>query len=152
MAGPSSSRDAPRPTEGPDLKHLVEEAVKKVLLGGGVDPRKLLSEIDTSSIISQVKKEQTESEDEVLIIEDDEEEKPSIDVKLTPSPSKHKLYLPPENCPAYHPTPINVLRRRQSESHNVLGDIGDLSESDQEYMETPDVLGEDTIVLMEHLT
>ena len=90
---------------------------------------------DTSSILSQVKREATESDDEVCIIEEEPADKPS--------PSKHKLYLPPANCPQYHPTPIKDLLRKPPDQQNVLGDIGDLSESDQEYMETPDVLGDD---------
>ena len=54
LAGPSTSRDVPSPAVkavGADLQHLVEEAVKKVLLQGGVDPSKLLNKVETSSII-----------------------------------------------------------------------------------------------------
>ena len=134
IAGPSTGLLG---TEGPDLKHLVEEAVKKVLLGGGLDPSKVLGQVETSSIISQIKKEKQESDDEVCIIEEEQR----ADGK-TRSPSKPKLYLPPANCPVYKPTPIKELQSPPAEKHSVLGDIADLSESDQEYLETSDVLGE----------
>ena len=143
MAGPSTSREIPRPAVeavGADLKHLVEEAVKKVLLQGGLDPGKLLNKVETSSIISQIKKEKHDSDDDVCIIEDEPSAKDSLETgtEQLKSPSKHKLYLPPVNCPQYKPTPIKDLQKRPSDPQNVLGDIGDLSESDEE---TPDLLG-----------
>ena len=125
---------------GADLQHLVEEAVKKVLLQGCVDPSKLLNKVETSSIISQIKKEKHESDDDVCIIEDDPTPKDSLEAKSgqLKSPTKHKLYLPPANCPQYKPTPIKDLQARPADPQNVLGDIGDLTESDEE---TPDLLG-----------
>ena len=143
IAGPSASRDIPAPVveaAGTDLQHLVEEAVKKVLLQGGVDPSKLLNKVETSSIISQIKKEKHESDDDVCIIEDEPIAKDSFEAETEQlkSPSKHKLYLPPVNCAQYKPTPIKELKKRPSEPENVLGDIGDLSESDEE---TSDLLG-----------
>ena len=71
IAGPSASRDISSSGGGADLQHLVEQAVKKVLLQGGVDPSKLLNKVETSSIISQIKKEKHESDDDVCIIEDE---------------------------------------------------------------------------------
>ena len=140
IAGPSTSRDVVAGGGAPDLQHLVEEAVKKVLLQGGVDPSKLLHKVETSSIISQIKKEKQESDDDVCIIEDEPSAKDSLetDTERLKSPSKHKLYLPPVNCAQYKPTPIKELKKRPSEPENVLGDIGDLSESDEE---TSDLLG-----------
>ena len=140
-AGPSTSRDVAAGGGAPDLQHLVEEAVKKVLLEGGVDPSKLLNKVETSSIISQIKKEKQESDDDVCIIEDEPSAKDSLEAETTEqlkSPSKHKLYLPPVNCAQYKPTPIKELKKRPSEPENVLGDIRDLSESDEE---TSDLLG-----------
>ena len=139
IAGPSASRDISSSGGGADLQHLVEQAVKKVLLQGGVDPSKLLNKVETSSIISQIKKEKHESDDDVCIIEDETTAKDSLEAETErKSPNKHKLYLPPVNCPQYKPTPIKDLQKRPAEPENVLGDIGDLSESDEE---TPDLLG-----------
>ena len=140
IAGPSASRDISSSGGGADLQHLVEQAVKKVLLQGGVDPSKLLNKVETSSIISQIKKEKHESDDDVCIIEDEPNAKDSLEAETErlKSPTKHKLYLPPVNCPQYKPTPIKDLQKRPAEPENVLGDIGDLSESDEE---TPDLLG-----------
>ena len=143
IAGPSASRDVPAPiveAAGTDLQHLVEEAVKKVLLQGGVDPSKLLNKVETSSIISQIKKEKHESDDDVCIIEDEPTADQGMEAETgqLKSPSKHKLYLPPANCPQYKPTPIKDLQKKPAGQENVLGDIGDLSESDEE---TPDLLG-----------
>ena len=144
LAGPLASRAVPGPAveaAGADLQHLVEEAVKKVLLQGGVDPSKLLSKVETSSIISQIKKEKHESDDDVCIIEDEAGPRDSLeaDSGQLRSPSKHKLYLPPANCPQYKPTPIKELQKKPAEPQNVLGDIGDLTDSEEE---TPDLLGE----------
>ena len=104
MAGPSTSREIPRPAVeavGADLKHLVEEAVKKVLLQGGVDPSQLLNKVETSSIISQIKKEKHESDDDVCIIDDEPAAADSLDTVQLKSPSKHKLYLPPARPPYF---------------------------------------------------
>ena len=136
IAGPSASRDISSSGGGADLQHLVEQAVKKVLLQGGVDPSKLLNKVETSSIISQIKKEKHESDDDICIIEDEPNAKDSLEAET--EPTKHKLYLPPVNFPQYKPTPIKDLQKRPAEPENVLGDIGDLSESDEE---TPDLLG-----------
>lgn len=140
LAGPSTSSPAVKAV-GADLQHLVEEAVKKVLLQGGVDPSKLLNKVETSSIISQIKKEKHESDDDVCIIEDEAAPQDSLEAESgqLKSPTKHRLYLPPANCPQYKPTPIkDLLQARSAEPQSVLGDIGDLTESDEE---TPDLLG-----------
>merc|ERR1712037_133566 len=89
--------------------------------------------------------------------------------------NKPKLYLPPQDCPVYCPTPIkklqgsstlpgNILEASSLQSGSskpqalvrsgkarssykkptaqaVLGDLGDLSDSDNEEFVTPDVLG-----------
>ena len=62
----------------PDLQHLVEEAVRKVLLGGGLagslSPSKLLGSIDTAAVVSRIKEERQDSDEDVCIIEDISEE------------------------------------------------------------------------------
>ena len=159
----------------------MEEAVKKVLLGGGLgglDPAKLLGSVDTAAVVSRIKEERQDSDEDVCIIEDTEAVA-KVEAAAAPvSPSKPKLYLPPANCPQYNPTPIKELAKRanippslvqasslakpksslearvrapskKTFSYNpppaaagagVLGDIGDLSESDTE-QDTPDLLG-----------
>ena len=158
----------------------MEEAVKKVLLGGGLgglDPAKLLGSVDTAAVVSRIKEERQDSDEDVCIIEDTEAVT-KVEAAAAPvSPSKPKLYLPPANCPQYNPTPIKELAKRanippslvqasslakpksslearirapskKTFSYNpppdsgagVLGDIGDLSESDTE-QDTPDLLG-----------
>ena len=160
------------------IQHLVEEAVKKVLLGGGG----LLAgtSIDTSAVLAKIKEEKQESDDDVCIIEDDTPDPgPSSESEpVSPPSTKHMLYLPPDNCPQYKPTPIKELEKRAQASINpsivrassltttkssvvpkpssskpkfsyvpsptkksVLGDIGDLTDSDEEKNENPDVLG-----------
>ena len=189
-AGPSDNKNilppaavAPNvPDPAANLQHLVEEAVKKVLLGGGLDPSKLLSGsgIDTSAVLAKIKEEKQESDDDVCIIEDDTPDTPGPSTESEPvsPPTKPKLYLPPDNCPQYKPTPIKELEKRAQASINpsivrassltttkssvvpkpssskpkfsyvpsptkksVLGDIGDLTDSDEEKQDNPDVLG-----------
>merc|ERR1712037_655692 len=89
--------------------------------------------------------------------------------------NKPKLYLPPQDCPVYCPTPIKKLQGsstlpgsileasslqsgsskpqalvrsgkarssyKKPTAQAVLGDLGDLSDSDDEEFVTPDVLG-----------
>ena len=115
----------------PDLQHLVEEAVRKVLLGGGLagslSPSKLLGSIDTAAVVSKIKEEKQESDEDVCIIEDTSEEaepRPGPS-GLTPaagykteegsretSPTKPRLYIPSADCPQYNPTPIKELEKR----------------------------------------
>jgi len=119
---------------GPSLEQLVQEAVKKVLLGGAADTSKLLGDIDTSSILAQlnIKKEKPDDDDDSdCVIEDEIPAKIVYDKskvkseKVEPSPppevpttlTKPKLYLPPENCPAYNPTPIKDLEKRAENVH-----------------------------------
>ena len=92
------------------LEQMVQDAVKKLLLGGEAATSGLLKSIDTSAILAKVKQEKLEEEedDSDCIIE---EEVPFSNVKTEPtesegeSPSKPLLYLPPVNCPVYKPTP-----------------------------------------------
>ena len=194
---PSVSAPAEPAPPAPDLQHLVEEAVRKVLLGGGLSPSKLLGSIDTAAVVSRIKEEKQDSDEDVCIIEDTSEEvarpgpsgvAPVVGYKTEEgaqdtSPTKPRLYLPSADCPQYNPTPIRELEARaqggilpsivrasslteaksslvpkitsavkktfsytpsdkfSKESEGVLGDIGDISESDTE-QETPDLIGE----------
>ena len=66
--------EVPLESSSSNLQHLVEEAVKKVLLGGGLDPSKLLAGggLDSSkllgsvdpSILSKIKEEKQDSDDD----------------------------------------------------------------------------------------
>jgi len=199
---------------GPSLELLVQEAVKKVLLGSGADASKLLGGLDTSAILANlnIKKERPEEDDDSdCVIEDEipakivfdkskvksEKVEKSLPPEAPVTQTKSKLYLPPENFQAYNPTPIKDLEKRAEEAHldkpstsyrpnipvqkpktnispsliqasflhskksiaipkarsnkpkfsytptkeSVLGDVGDLTDSDEEQFQTPDLLG-----------
>ena len=117
---------------GPNLELLVQEAVKKVLLGGGANTTALLGGIDTSSILANlnIKKEKPEDDDSDCVIEEEipakivfdaskvkSEKQEKTTVLEIPSTPKPKLYLPPEDCQAYNPTPIKDLEKRAEEVH-----------------------------------
>ena len=119
-------------TPAPDLQHLVEEAVRKVLLGGGLttslSPSKLLGSIDTAAVVSRIKEERQDSDEDVCIIEDTSEEAvrpgPSgyktEEGSRSTSPTKPRLYIPSADCPQYNPTPIKELEKR---AHSAPGGI-----------------------------
>ena len=110
---------------GPSLEKLVQEAVKKVLLGSGVA-------VNTSAVFAQVEniKEEREEEgdDSDCVIE---EEVPGSDVRNVENvkqeqvspPTKHKLYLPPADCAQYNPTPIKELQKKESKNTQQRGKI-----------------------------
>ena len=139
----------PAAAPAPDLQHLVEEAVRKVLLGGGlagsISPSKLLGSIDTAAVVSRIKEERQDSDEDVCIIEDTSEEAarpgpsgmtPGYKTEegsrsLTPvegykteegstSPTRPRLYIPSADCPQYNPTPIKELEKR---AHSAPGGI-----------------------------
>ena len=102
---------------GANLKQLVEEAVKKVLLesGAGAGVHNLMSS-------PRIKEEKHDSDDDVCIIEDNFKKEPDPEPAVDPTSSstsgvsppslgRHKLYLPPDNCPQYKPTPLLQLQR-----------------------------------------
>merc|ERR1719342_2073321 len=120
LACPSDANKSNIDSSVPDasnLQHLVEEAVRKVLLGAGgisLDPAKILGSLDTSSVLAKIKEERQDSDDDVCIIEDTQTA-PAPPI----SPSKPKLYLPPEDSPAYKPTPIKQLEKREKSTSNL---------------------------------
>ena len=104
---------------GVNLKQLVEEAVKKVLLesGAGAGVHNLVSS-------PRIKEEKHDSDDDVCIIEDNFKKEPDPEPAIDPTSSstsgvsppslgRHKLYLPPDNCPQYKPTPLLQLQSRR---------------------------------------
>merc|ERR1712192_70403 len=156
------------------------------LLGGvnsGANASALLGGVHTGALLAKVKQEQQEDEDSDCVIEDEipapASSQASAAVVKIEDLSKPKLYLPPQDCPVYCPTPIEKLQQGSSKlpgsileasslqqsgsskpqalvrsgkarssykkkpttQQSVLGDIGDLSDSDDEQFVTPDVLG-----------
>merc|ERR1719369_2590482 len=99
---------------------MVQDAVKKLLLGGAGDNKEgLLKGLDTSAILAQVKQEKVDREDsdsDCMIVEEIvpapaattttvktvkvEEE---ADCVTLADFDKPKLYLPPSDCPVYKP-------------------------------------------------